>query len=224
MDLQILHKISAQILSKETPKYKRWLYYKIDFSGKLIGIKGPRGSGKSTILHQYASNVNIVSSKILYVSCDHPALSGVSLYDIADSFYARGGKLLMIDEIHKRDNFSKELKAIYDVFDLQVLFSGSSALQIENSIADLSRRAVVHSLGVLSFREFCELQIQQDFRSYTLDDIVENHYDIASDIMSKIRPLEQFSDYLKYGCYPFYKDSIVDYPQKLIEVINLTIL
>lgn len=223
MNLQILQKISAQILIRKTPQYKRWLYNKIDFTGKLIGIKGPRGAGKSTILFQYASSTDMPPSKILYVSCDHPAMSGVSLYEIADSFHARGGKLLIIDEIHKSDNFSKELKAIYDVFDLQVLFSGSSALQIEHSSADLSRRAVIHNLGVLSLREFCELQTNQEFKSYTLDEIIKNHIDIATNIMSKIKPLEQFNNYIEYGCYPFYKDSLIDYPQKLIEVINVTI-
>jgi len=223
VNLQILQKISTQVLLKESPKYKRWLYEKIDFNGKLIGIKGPRGAGKSTILLQYASNCDISQSKILYVSCDHPAMSEVSLYEIADNFYARGGKLLIIDEIHKSNNFSKELKAIYDVFDLQVLFSGSSALKIEHSIADLSRRAVIHNLGVLSLREFCELQTNKTFQSYTLDEIIKNHIDIATDIMKKIRPLEQFNDYLEYGCYPFYRDSLIDYPQKLVEVINLTI-
>ena len=137
MDLATLQQISTQILSREVPIYKRYLYSKIDFNSKLIGIKGARGAGKSTILLQYAKSLNYHISKLLYVSCDHPAMSGVSLYDIAEAFYARGGKLFIIDDIHKNKNFSKDLKAIYDVFDLQVLFSGSSALKIENSLADL---------------------------------------------------------------------------------------
>ena len=115
-------------------------------------------------------------------------MSGESLYDIAEAFYARGGKLFIIDEIHKKD-----LKAIYDVFDLQVLFSGSSALQIENSLADLSRRAVIHTLGVLSLREFCELQTNETFQSYSLEEILQNHEDIAFQIL---KPLEQFKIWL----------------------------
>lgn len=223
MNLPILQKISSQILSKDVPTYKRWLYGEIDFSGKLIGIKGPRGAGKSTILRQYALESGLNASKILYISCDHPAMAGESLYDIAEEFHAKGGDLLLIDEIHKSENFSRELKAIYDVFDLRVIFSGSSALQIENASADLSRRAVVHFLGVLSLREFCEIQTKEKFQAYTLQEILENHYDIATTIMKKIRPLEQFNNYLNYGCYPFYQESLSDYPQKLIEVINLTI-
>ena len=223
MNLPILQKISSQILAKQTPVYKRWLFEKIDFSSKLIGIKGPRGSGKSTLLQQYAKMSKLPASKIFFIHCDHPAIVDTTLYEIAENFYARGGKLLLIDEIHKIKNFSQELKAIYDIFDLQIIFSGSSAIEIEHASGDLSRRAVVHDLGVLSLREFIELQTNQKFRTYTLDEIVENHIDIASEIMIKIRPLEQFNNYLEYGCYPFYLESLVDYPQKLLEVINQTI-
>ena len=223
MNLPILQKISAQILSKEIPLYKRWLFNKIDFSSKLIGIKGPRGSGKSTLLLQYAKSTNLPASKILFIHCDHPAMVGESLYEIAETFYARGGELLIVDEIHKHKHFSQELKAVYDIFELQILFSGSSALELEHASADLSRRAVMHELGVLSLREFVELQTGEEFEAYTLEQIVEGHFDIASKIMKRIRPLEQFSHYVEYGCYPFYRESLSDYPQKLLEVINLTI-
>jgi len=223
MNLPILQKISAQILSKKIPPYRRWLFKKIDFNSRLIGIKGPRGSGKSTLLLQYAKSKKLPASKILYINCDHPAMSATSLYEVAEHFYARGGELLFIDEIHKSKNFSQELKTIYDIFDLQIIFSGSSALEIEHASGDLSRRAVVHNLGVLSLREFIELQTGEEFPSYSLDEIVENHFDIASEIMTKIRPLEQFTNYMQYGCYPFYRESLIDYPQKLLEVINLTI-
>ncbi len=223
MNLATLQKISIQILSREVPNYKRYLYSKIDFSSKLIGIKGARGTGKSTILLQYTKSLNLPASKILYLSCDHPAMSGLSLYEVAESFYARGGQLLVIDEIHKSPNFSTELKAIYDVFDLKVIFSGSSALQIEHSSGDLSRRAVIHTLGVLSLREFCELEIKQSFKSYSLDEILTNHENIAASIMNQIRPIEQFNNYCEYGCYPFFQESLIDYPSKLLEVINVTI-
>ena len=175
------------------------------------------------MLLQYAKMKKLPASKVLFINCDHPAMVETSLYEVAEDFYARGGELLFIDEIHKSRNFSQELKAIYDIFDMQVIFSGSSALEIEHASGNLSRRAVVHNLGVLSLREFVELQTGESFSSYTLDEIVENHYDIASEIMTKVRPLEQFNNYLEYGCYPFYLESLIDYPQKLLEVINLTI-
>ena len=221
--LSILQKISAQILSHSVPTYRRSLYETIDFKSKLIGIKGPRGAGKSTLLRQYAKSCGLEPSKILFVNCDHPMMAETSLYDVAEAFYARGGRLLIIDEIHKSDNFSIQLKSIYDVFDLQVLFSGSSALRLEHAQGDLSRRAVVHYLGVLSLREFIEIETKEVFPRYTLKDILEHHYDIAVNIMSRIRPLEQFNNYLDHGCYPFYQESLNDYPQKLLEVISLTV-
>ncbi len=149
--LPILQKISAQLLSNPVPAYRRSLYATIDFNSKMIGIKGPRGAGKSTLLRQYAKSCGIEPSKILFISCDHPMMAGVGLYDVAEAFYARGGVLLIIDEIHKSDHFSQQLKAIYDVFNLQVLFSGSSALRLEHAQGDLSRRAVVHYLGVFAY-------------------------------------------------------------------------
>lgn len=223
MDISNIYKVSAQILSRKLPKYRRYLYDKIDFSSQLIGIKGARGSGKSTILLQYAKEQKLKPRQILYISCDHPAMVGISLYDLAEEFHSLGGKLLLIDEIHKAENFSQELKAIYDVFELQVIFSGSSALQIENSAGDLSRRAVIHRLNVLSFREFCELELKQDLPVFSLAEILQNHQDIAAELLAKFRPLEQFAKYLNHGCYPFYLESLADYPAKLLGVINLTI-
>ncbi len=223
MNLAVLKKISAQILSREIPRLRRTLFFRIDFNSKLIGIKGARGAGKSTMLRQYVKECDLSPSEILFVSCDHPAMAQVNLYDIAEDFYTHGGKLFIIDEIHKASNFSSSLKAIYDLFDLQVIFSGSSALKIEHGKADLSRRAVIHHLGVLSLSEFITLQTEQDYQTFSLKEIIKNHYDIAVDIIGKIRPLEQMGYYFEYGCYPFYLESLTDYPHKLSEVVSLTI-
>jgi hypothetical protein len=223
MELATLQKISAQILAQKLPTYHRYLFGQIDFKSKLIGITGQRGCGKTTILLQYTKTLEIEPSNILYISCDHPAMAGISLYYVAESFYARGGKVLIVDEIHKAEDFSSQLKAIYDVFDMQVLFSGSSAIKLEHSKADLSRRAVMHKLGVMSLREFVEIEFGQVFPAYSLNEILTNHENIAVDIMSKIRPLEQFIKYQSYGCYPFYQESLTDYPKKLAEIVSLGI-
>ena len=118
-------------------------------------------------------SLNYPISKILYVSCDHPAMSGYHYMILLKHFMQEVENFLLLMKYIKMKIFQKILKAIYDVFDLQVLFSGSSALQIENSSADLSRRAVIHTLGVLSLREFCELQTNQTFQSYSLEDILK---------------------------------------------------
>lgn len=223
LNIAPLQTASSQVFARNLPDYQRYLLGKLSTGSPLIGIKGARGSGKSTLLLQHAKAQNLSPSELLYVSCDHPVMTGMSLYQLAEAFYARGGKLLLIDEIHKSPNFAQELKAIYDVFDLQVIFSGSSALEIENAHTDLSRRAVIHRLGALSLREFCEMELGIDLPAYKLEDILQNHQDIAADLMQKFRPLQQFNNYMQHGCYPFYREAIEDYPQKLQQVISMTI-
>ncbi len=219
----ILRQASQFILAQSQPEYHRFLYDKIDFNERFICVMGARGAGKTTLLLQYARSKKIPMDKILYVACDHPAMVDISLYEMAQTFYQEGGKLLLVDEVHKAKGFSKELKAIYDTFDLQVIFSGSSALRIEHELADLSRRAVVYELPVLSLREFMEIETDSKFDAYSLEDIVGNHQAISAEICSRIRPIEFYQKYLQHGAYPFYRESTKTYIQKLLEVINITI-
>ncbi len=219
----IIRQASAFILAQPQPKYRRFLHAEIDFSERLIGIKGARGSGKTTMILQYALGSAIPREKILYFACDHPAMVDANLYDLAQIFYQEGGKLLLIDEVHKAKGFAVALKAIRDTFDLQVVFSGSSALRIEHELADLSRRAVVYELPVLSLREFMEIETNSSFAAYSLEEIVSSHHTISADVCSRIRPIEYLQKYLQYGAYPFYRESRTSYTQKLLEVINITI-
>lgn len=118
----ILKQASQFVLSRKLPDYRRFLLSRHDFSDRLIGVRGARGSGKTTLLLQHAQASGLPVSRMLYIACDHPAMVGESLYDIAQQFYQSGGKLLLIDEIHKAKDFAQSLKAIYDTFDLQVVF------------------------------------------------------------------------------------------------------
>ena len=219
----ILSKLSKRFLSQKSSNFRRFLYEEIDFKASIIGIKGGRGSGKTTLLHQYAKNSKLKSSQILYISCDHPAMIGQNLYEIADEFSSYGGKLLILDEIHKIDNFASHIKAMYDFTDLQVLFSGSSAMKIEHELGDLSRRALLYDMPVLSFREFLALKKIANFPSYSLEEILENHEDIAVEISEQIKPLALFQEYLEYGAYPFFKEDERSYHNRLWEVVNTTI-
>ncbi len=219
----ILNKLSKRFLSAKSPSFKRFLYDKIDFSAQVIGIVGGRGSGKTTLMHQYAKASKLKPSQILYISCDHPSVLGADIYAIADDFYTHGGKLLLLDEIHKLKEFSAHIKAIYDFTDLQVIFSGSSAMNIKHEIGDLSRRALVYEMPILSFREYLTLKNIAHLHSYTLEEIVTSHEDIVVDILSEIKPLEHFGDYLDHGAYPFFKEGINSYSDRLLEVVNTTI-
>jgi len=207
--------LSNQIRSQRQPSYKRFLFEQIDFSQRLIGIIGSRGAGKTTILLQYLKSLG--ETHALYVIADHPLLGQFSLFEIADAFQKVGGNLLIIDEIHKVKNFETDLKLIYDsFFDLKVIFTGSSAVAINNAKADLSRRAIVYKLPVLSFREFLEIETGHTFASLSLKEIISHHQARTSEIVSQIKPLSYFPDYLKFGAYPFYKEAKDTYLPRLL--------
>jgi len=221
--LDILQNTFLRQLSNVTLKFKRYMHYSFDMDDKLIGIVGARGVGKTTFILQYLKELNIPLEKKLYFSVDHFYALNYSLYEIAEEFSKIGGSVLAIDEIHKYPNFATELKSIYDTFDLKVIFSGSSAIALENSKVDLSRRAMLYRVNGLSFREFLEFETKQKFKNFTLEDILSNHIQIAYNINEKIKPFEYFHKYLQYGYYPFYKQNINLYPQKLNEVLNVVL-
>lgn len=211
-----LQLLSNQILSQKTPEYKRFLFNRIDFNERLIGILGSRGVGKTTILLQYLHEI-YQNKKTLYIMADHPIIAELGLFDIANEFQKKGGEILIIDEIHKVKNFEIDLKLIYDsFFTLQVVFTGSNAVAIDNAKADLSRRAVIHKLPVLSFREFLELETNIKFDTISLENILQNHTNKATEILSKVKPFAYFEEYLKSGVYPFYTTSKNSYVQKLL--------
>lgn len=218
VSLEKLYEFSNLYFSLPTPDFKRYLYEEIDFSAKMIGILGQRGVGKTTLLKQLALHYNVASSKVLYISADNIV---DSLVDIAKEFSAYGGQLLVIDEIHKANNFANELKIIYDFLDIKIIFSGSSALQIENSKVDLSRRVLFYKLYSLSFREFLAIKFNKKFTKISLDQILHNHQDIAIDITKGFKPLEYFKLYKEFGAYPFFTEGERGYNLRLNEIINI---
>jgi len=203
--------------------YKRYLFKEIDFGEKLIGIIGARGVGKTTLLLQYLKYNSLPITKKLYVNAEFIEISALSLFKIAEEFEKKGGELLVIDEIHKYPNFEKELKLIYDMLNIKTIFTGSSAIKLSHSKADLSRRSIIYKMNNLSFREFLEIKTAQSFDAYSLEEILINHTDIAFEITSKIKPFEFFEEYLKFGTYPFYFENPNNYWLKLQEATNATI-
>jgi len=216
--MQRLIKLSNLYFSLSTPRFKRYLFWQIDFKSKLIGILGQRGVGKTTLIKQIAQNYNLPISKMLYISADNIQRT---LSDIAIEFSSFGGKLLIIDEIHKADNFALELKTIYDFVDIKVIFSGSSALELENSKIDLSRRSLFYELNSLSFREFIAIKFSIELEVLNLKDILEKHQDISFYIKQQFKPLEYFSFYKSYGAYPFFTEGEIGYNLRLNEIMNI---
>jgi predicted AAA+ superfamily ATPase len=196
----------------------------IDWDNRFIGIKGSRGVGKTTLLLQYIKLNFKPDKRVLYVSLDQLYFLENKLYDVAASFYKKGGEFIAIDEVHKYEHWAVELKNIYDDMpQLKLVFTGSSLLHMHQAKADLSRRAVVYEMPGLSFREYIQFETKVALPRYSIDQITENHVSIAVDITQKIKPLHYFDDYLHHGYYPFYLENKNSFHQKLSEVM-LTIL
>lgn len=219
---ETLQKISYNKFNLTLPKYQRFLYEAIYSSTSgIVGIYGSRGVGKTTLMLQIAKSLDYAVDEILYLSCDHPVFADTSLYAFVEFFYERGGKCIIIDEIHEAKNFEQELKSVYDFLDIKVIFSGSSAIKLTN--ASFARRYAMFRLPALSLREFIELQLGVKLSSYSLDDLLSNHIHYADEInkkLSKRKILKLYNDYIKFGAYPYYLKDLESYNQKMVDTIN----
>ncbi|WP_218155010.1 ATP-binding protein [Pedobacter insulae] len=197
----------------------------IHWEARLIGIKGARGIGKTTLLLQYIKLHHSKSlAETLYVSLDSIWFNTHSLVELASKFELAGGKYLFLDEVHKYPGWAQELKNIYDDYPtLKIVFTGSSLLEILNSRADLSRRAIVYRMQGFSFREYLSMETGIVFDKLSLENILANHLGLATTIIEKIKPFQHFGNYLKYGYYPFYKEQLALYDMRLGEVINMVL-
>ncbi len=197
---------------------------KIDWNNRVIGIKGSRGVGKTTLLLQYVKLHYKPDRQVLYVSLDDLYFTENKLYELASEFYQKGGELLVLDEVHRYANWASEIKNIYDDMpELKLIFTGSSLLHIRQAKADLSRRAVIYNMPGLSFREFIVFETGHQFNPISLAELIDNHLAISMEVKSKMKPLALFHDYLHHGYFPFYRENIQSFHLKLNEII-LTIL
>ena len=210
------------LLAQVSDHWYRYLFIKLKTQERLLGIKGLRGVGKTTLLLQYLAFQYPEKTKGIYVTVDHPYFYENSLFDLAAEWYRKGGKLLLVDEVHKYPNWSRELKLIYDGHpDMQVIFTSSSALDLYRGESDLSRRLFTHELYGLSFREYLSLVHGIDFPPVALQDILKNHSRLTAEMAAHFKPLAYFGQYLRMGYFPFAVHSdTVDIPQRLIHILN----
>lgn len=193
----------------------------IGWKERLLFIKGARGIGKTTLILQHIKSTFGFDAKALYVSMDNIALADKSLLEIASFHHNMGGTHLYIDEIHKYENWSLELKNIYDKYKkMHVVVSGSSILDLYKGNADLSRRGVTYILHGLSLREYINIETKNNIATFTLEELLNNHLSIADNITKQINPLQYFNTYLTYGYYPFYLEGVKYFHQKLNAAIN----
>lgn len=210
------------LLKERTSSVPRELLKQIDRKSRLIAVKGSRGVGKTNFLLDYCNEYYQGSSSCLYVNVNNLFIASEGLFHFVESFYKLGGKLLLLDQVHKYPEWDKELRRCYDsFFDLQIIFTSSSIVRIKSN-PYLKGVVDMYNLSGLSFREFLELETGNHFPVYTFEDIVNHHEEIVESVLDSIRPLAFFESYLQYGYYPIYKEekSHIDY---LLKNINLTL-
>ncbi len=221
--MESLKKASHRILSNVDESFKRYLYHDIDFEARLIVLKGSRGVGKTTLMLQYIKGACDPATS-LFLSLDHIAFTERRLLDIIELLYEEGYRTFALDEVHKYETWSIEIKNIYDSFpDVQLIVSASSALDIMKGMADLSRRADVYLLHGLSLREFLSFEYGHNVEVLSFDDIIKDHEHISSDLSERYDMLKFFRAYCKGGYYPFYKESKKRYHDRIQSVINQVI-
>jgi predicted AAA+ superfamily ATPase len=214
--MEHLISIYHDLLAKTHMDFVRYLYTRINWDARLVGITGARGTGKTTMLLQRIRLAGL-KDQSLFISADHLYFSNHTLYDLANRFYQYGGKYLFIDEVHKYNPWSQEIKNMYDSFpDLHIVFTGSSILDLHKGFGDLSRRLLSYELKGLSFREYLSLELGLELQPLVMDEIL-NHR-LSAEIP---KPLMHFKEYLHHGYYPFYRED--DYSIRLNAIINVVL-
>ena len=223
-DIQSLVNIFHRKLAAVDLHFKRYIYDQINWNVSMVGIKGARGVGKTTLILQHIKETFTDLDKVMYVSLDNIWFGTHKLEDLVEFLYTHGVTHLFLDEVHRYENWSILLKNFNDSYpDLNIVYTGSCMLKINESIADLSRRQTIYELHGLSFREYLEYEGILKSRPLSLDEILENHVSFSMNMISKIKVLKHFEDYLKKGYYPYYKESGQDYLIRLSEVCRLVI-
>ena len=202
---------------------RRLLMEEIDWTHRLIGIKGSRGVGKTTFLLQFAKEHFGTDRSCLYVNFNNFYFTEHTLVEFAGNFCAQGGKTLLLDQIFKYENWSKELRECYILYpELQIIFSGSSVMRLGEENVDIKDIVASYNLRGFSFREFLNLQARTNFPAYTLEDILSNHVQIAQKICQQVKPLDYFKPYLHHGFYPFYLEDR-NFSENLLKTMNMMI-
>ena len=201
---------------------RRVLMDEIDWAHRLIGIKGTRGVGKTTFLLQYAKeNFDIDDRKCLYVNMNNLYFQGHGIAEFAGEFVKKGGRTLLIDQVFKQPKWSEELRKCYDLYPtLKIVFTGSSVMRLKEENPELNGIVKSYNLRGFSFREFLNLMTGNNFRPYTLEDILKNHQQIVKRILPSASPRAYFQDYIHHGFYPFFQEQR-NYSENLLKTMNM---
>ena len=221
--METFYRTHSYLVEHTNAPVRRDLMDEIDWNDKLIGIKGTRGVGKTTFLLQYAKEKFGTDHSCLFINMNNFYFSKYTLVEFAAEFVKRGGKVLLIDQVFKYPEWSHDLRACYEMFPtLKIIFTGSSVMRLKEENPELSGIVKVYYLRGFSFREYLNLQSGNCFRAYTLQEILENHEQIAKTILRNVKPLDYFQDYLHHGFYPFFLEKR-NFSENLLKTMNMMI-
>lgn len=224
VDIQPLLNVYHRKVATVDLRFKRYLYNRINWNVRMIGIKGARGVGKTTMLLQHIRENFTNLDEALYVSLDNLWFETHTLEDLVEFLYTHGVMHLYLDEVHRYANWRTLLKNLYDNYpDLNIIYTGSAMLSIDKSVADLSRRQSLYTLNGLSFREYLEYEGVINLHPLDMDKLLSTHTAYALDVTSQIKVLKHFEKYLKIGYYPFFKEAKEDYYMRINEIVRLVI-
>ncbi|MDR1631791.1 MAG: AAA family ATPase [Dysgonamonadaceae bacterium] len=220
--MESLYKTHRYLLENNHTLVRRQLMDEINWNDRLIGIKGSRGVGKTSFLIDYAKeNFQPADRQCLYVNLNNFYFTVKTIRDFANEFQMKGGKVLLIDQIFKYPDWWTELAYCHENFpDLKIVFTASSVIDLGSDHYYLADKVAVYNLRGFSFREYLELETKFRFQSYKLEDILEKHVEIATDICSKIKPLAYLDSYLQYGFYPFFLEKR-NFSENLLKTMNM---
>ena len=223
-DIQPLINTYHRKLAATDLRFKRYLHDRINWKVRLLGIKGARGVGKTTLLLQHIKETFSNIDEALYVSLDNLWFESHSPEELVEYLYAHGVVNIYFDEVHRYRNWTALLKNFYDNYPgLNIVYTGSAMLAIDNSSADLSRRQSLYTLQGMSFREYLEYEGIMSIPAISMDELLTSHVKYALDIASRTKVLKHFDRYLQAGYYPYYKEAGEDYHMRMGEVVNLVI-
>ena len=220
--MEAFFRTHTYLLEHTNAPVRRLLMDEVDWNDRMIGIKGTRGVGKTTFLLQYAKeNFDPKDRQCLYVNMNNFYFQGRGIADFAGEFYKNGGKVLLIDQVFKEQNWSSELRKCYDRYpELKIVFTGSSVMRLKEENPELSGIVKSYNLRGFSFREFINLMTGKNFRAYTLDEILADHEHIIRKILSEVSPNRYFQDYLHHGFYPFFLEHR-NFSENLLKTMNM---
>lgn len=223
-DYQQLENLYLAKIKKVNTRFVRYLYNTINWDVRLIGIKGARGVGKTTLLLQRIKMAYKKTDTVFYVSLDNMWFQSNTLPELVDWLYMHGVRGLFLDEVHKYPNWSLVIKNLYDTYDdLSIVYTGSSMLEIDNSRVDLSRRQTLYTMQGMSFREYLAMYKIREVEPVTVTQLLEEHQELAMDICRDIPVAKHFAAYLKSGYYPYAMEAGGDYLSRLSETTRLVI-